>query len=35
MASNGNDLENRLWAAADSLWANTGLRPSEFSTPVL
>jgi type I restriction enzyme M protein len=35
-SSNGNnDLENRLWAAADSLWANTGLRPSEFSTPVL
>ncbi len=22
MANNGNDLENRLWAAADSLWAN-------------
>ncbi len=21
MANNGNDLENRLWAAADSLWA--------------
>jgi len=20
-ANNGNDLENRLWAAADSLWA--------------
>ena len=35
MTNNGNDLENRLWAAADSLWANTGLRPSEFSTPVL
>lgn len=29
------DLENRLWAAADQLWANTGLKPSEFSTPVL
>lgn len=30
-----NDLENRLWAAADQLWANTGLKPSEFSNPVL
>ena len=29
------DTENRLWAAADKLWANTGLKPSEFSTPVL
>jgi len=28
-------LEKRLWAAADQLWANTGLRPSEYSTPVL
>ncbi len=27
--------ESRLWAAADQLWANTGLKPSEFSTPVL
>ena len=30
-----NELENRLWATADQLWANTGLKPSEFSTPVL
>jgi type I restriction enzyme M protein len=30
-----NDLESRLWATADKLWANTGLKPSEFSTPVL
>ncbi len=30
-----NDLESRLWSAADKLWANTGLKPSEFSTPVL
>ena len=30
-----NDLENRLWSAADQLWANTGLKPSEFSNPVL
>ena len=35
MASNGNDIEKRLWSAADKLWANTGLKPSEFSTPVL
>ncbi|HIP52823.1 MAG TPA: SAM-dependent DNA methyltransferase, partial [Chromatiales bacterium] len=35
MAQNGNDVEKRLWAAADQLWANTGLKPAEFSTPVL
>lgn len=29
------ELEKRLWAAADQLWANTGLKPSEFSVPVL
>lgn len=29
------NTERRLWAAADKLWANTGLKPSEFSTPVL
>ena len=29
------EVENRLWGAADQLWANTGLRPSQFSTPVL
>lgn len=28
-------IENKLWSAADELWANTGLKPSEFSTPVL
>jgi type I restriction enzyme M protein len=28
-----NDIEKRLWAAADQLWANSNLRPSEFSTP--
>jgi type I restriction enzyme M protein len=27
--------ENRLWAVADKLWAETGLKPAEFSTPVL
>ncbi|HYE32144.1 MAG TPA: class I SAM-dependent DNA methyltransferase [Methylomirabilota bacterium] len=29
------ELEKRLWAAADQLWANSPLRPSEYSTPVL
>jgi type I restriction enzyme M protein len=29
------DVEKRLWAVADQLWANTGLKPSEFSVPVL
>lgn len=24
-----------LWAAADQLWANSSLRPSEYSAPVL
>lgn len=33
--SSGNDIEKRLWGAADRLWANTGLKPSEFSGPVL
>lgn len=29
------EIEKRLWAAADQLWANTGIRPADFSTPVL
>src|SRR5680860_38794 len=29
------ELEDRLWKAADSLRANSGLRSSEYSTPVL
>lgn len=29
------DVGKRLWAAADQLWANTGLKPAEFSAPVL
>ena len=29
------NVEQRLWAAADQLWANTGLRPAQFSVPVL
>ena len=28
-------VERSLWAAADQLWANTGLSPADFSTPVL
>ncbi len=35
MAADLIQIENRLWAAADQLWANTGLKPSEFSNPVL
>ena len=34
-SENGNDIQNRLWATANNLWANTGLSPSQFSTPVL
>ncbi len=29
------DLETRLWDAADTMRANSGLRSSEYSTPVL
>ena len=29
------EVEARLWNTADQLWANTGLRPSQFATPVL
>lgn len=28
-------VERSLWAAANQLWANTGLAPADFSTPVL
>ena len=35
MASDLVAVENRLWATADQLWANTGLKPAEFSIPVL
>jgi type I restriction enzyme M protein len=35
VANNGNGIETRLWATADQLWANSGLRPADFSTPVL
>ncbi|MFC7335667.1 type I restriction-modification system subunit M N-terminal domain-containing protein [Haloferula chungangensis] len=29
------ELEKRLWDAANSLWANAALKPSEFSPIVL
>jgi type I restriction enzyme M protein len=29
------DVERRLWSAADQLRANSGLKPSEYSRPVL
>ncbi|WP_437528258.1 class I SAM-dependent DNA methyltransferase [Sorangium sp. So ce726] len=29
------DFEKRLWAAADQLWTNSALQPSEYATPVL
>lgn len=29
------DVSKRLWDVANQLWANTGLRPSQFSAPVL
>lgn len=35
MMGNNNQIEKRLWDAADQLWANTGLKPGEFSVPVL
>ena len=35
MASDLVAVENRLWATADQLWANTGLKPAEFFIPVL
>ena len=28
-------IETRLWEAADKLWANTGLMPSQYAGPVL
>ena len=35
MASGNGDIEKRLWATADELRANSGLKASEYSTPVL
>ena len=35
MSSNNTDLEKRLWDAADELRANSKLKSSEYSVPVL
>ena len=35
MPANHNDLEKRLWDAADELRANSKLKSSEYSVPVL
>lgn len=35
MANNGNNVEARLWEAADELRANSKLKASEYSVPVL
>lgn len=35
MATNNNHIENRLWAAADELRANSKLKSSEYAVPVL
>jgi type I restriction enzyme M protein len=35
MVSSNNEFEKRLWATADELRANSGLKASEYSTPVL
>ncbi|MGH8103726.1 MAG: type I restriction-modification system subunit M [bacterium] len=35
MPGNHNDIEKRLWDAADELRANSKLKASEYSTPVL
>ena len=35
VASDIGDIERRLWSIADQLRANSGLKPSEYSRPVL
>jgi hypothetical protein len=35
MTHNGNNIESRLWEAADQLRANSKLKSSEYSVPVL
>ncbi len=35
MAGNNNDIEKKLWDAADQLRANSKLKSSEYSVPVL
>lgn len=29
------DLERRLWDAANELWTNSSLKPSEYAPPIL
>ena len=35
MPANHNEIEKRLWGAADELRANSKLKSSEYSVPVL
>ena len=35
MAGNTSELEKRLWSAADELRANSNLKATEYSVPVL
>ncbi|WP_419589929.1 type I restriction-modification system subunit M N-terminal domain-containing protein, partial [Thiolapillus sp.] len=35
MTNNNKDLESHLWGAADELRANSKLKASEYSIPVL
>jgi len=35
MSTNNNEVENRLWGAADELRANSKLKASEYGIPVL
>ncbi len=35
MPANTTDIEKRLWEIADGLRANSGLKSSEYSEPVL
>jgi len=35
MPANSNEIEKRLWDAADELRANSRLKASEYSVPVL
>ena len=35
MSQNNNQIESRLWSAADELRANSKLKSSEYSVPVL
>ena len=35
MPANNTEIEKRLWDAADELRANSGLKSSDYSVPVL